>query len=228
MTGARLFTLDQIETALRAQGGVKAAAARALEATTGGCIKCSRELVAMAVHRSKRLQQVCDDVREFTLDLAESAVLQAIQAHDLNAAKFLLETRGKARGFTKRVEMTGKNGAAVEVALPIPVAAARRCNEQLIDEVARRMARQTIPQKRRAVTAQPDQGPAGLGKADHITSSWRSASGCDMGTGKPGAASAPRDHGLSDGRAAALAIPSEAGGHGVASSRSAAASRGFI
>jgi hypothetical protein len=88
--GARLFTTDQIETALRAQGGVKAAAARALEAATGGRIKCSRELIAMAVHRSKRLQSVCEDIREFTLDLAEGVVLQAISAGDFNAAKFYL------------------------------------------------------------------------------------------------------------------------------------------
>jgi hypothetical protein len=169
MTGARLFTLDQIETALRAQGGVKAAAARALEATTGGRIKCSRELVAMAVHRSKRLQQVCDDVREFTLDLAESVVLQAIQAHDLNAAKFILETLGKGRGFTKRIEMTGKNGSAVEVSLPISIAEARRRNEQLLDDVARRMDGTDDPATapRGNGAAAPDRGPAGPGKGDH-------------------------------------------------------------
>jgi hypothetical protein len=135
---ARIFTAEQIERALRSQGGIKAAAARALQAETGK--SCSRELVAMAVHRSKRLQEACEQARDFTVDMAEQIMVEALQNKDLNAARFYLETLGKSRGFTRRLEMTGKDGGAVELSLPMPIAEARKRNEQLIDALASRAA----------------------------------------------------------------------------------------
>jgi hypothetical protein len=133
---ARIFTVAQIERALKSQAGIQTAAARALQAETGK--PCSRELVAQAVHRSKRLQDACAAAREFTVDMAEQIMVEALQNKDIVAAKFYLETLGKGRGFSKRLEMTGKDGRPLEIGVPAQVAEARQRNEQLIDDVASR------------------------------------------------------------------------------------------
>jgi hypothetical protein len=138
MRGRRLFTVDQLEVALRAQAGIQSAAAKALSDVIGQPV--SPQVVSYNVLRHPRLREAIRQAQDFTLDMAESVMLQALQAGDVNVAKFYLETLGKGRGFTKRIEMTGKDGGALVVALPAQVAEARRRNEQLLDEVAMRVA----------------------------------------------------------------------------------------
>lgn len=60
----------------------------------------------MAVSRHQRLKDACDRARERTLDLAESKLVERIHDGDTNAIKFMLETLGKNRGFTRKAEGT--------------------------------------------------------------------------------------------------------------------------
>ena len=99
-TNRRRFTEAQIEGALRSQGGIQAAAAQALEKATG--VKCSRQLVHERVKNSPRLRQAIQETEEEVLDLAENVVLKSLNAGEFNAAHFVLETRGKHRGYTRR------------------------------------------------------------------------------------------------------------------------------
>lgn len=98
----RLFTLKQIEQALRKSAGIQARAAELLEEATG--IKCSRKVINDAVRRHPELQQASLEAEEETLDLAESVVVKHLHGGDLNAARFFLETKGKHRGYSRRVQ----------------------------------------------------------------------------------------------------------------------------
>jgi hypothetical protein len=93
MTGYRQrFREAQIEAALRANHGNQSAAAKALEEATG--VPVSRQSIFERVKTSARLRQVILELEEQVLDFAPDKLLQAIDAGDVNATKFLLATRG--------------------------------------------------------------------------------------------------------------------------------------
>lgn len=96
----RLFTIRQIEQALRNSAGIQARAAELLEQATG--IRCSRKVVNDAVTRHHELRQAIVEAEEQTIDLAESVILKHLHDGDLNAARFYLETKGKLRGYSRR------------------------------------------------------------------------------------------------------------------------------
>jgi CRP-like cAMP-binding protein len=100
MPAKRRFTDAQIEAALRSQGGIQAAAAQALEKATG--VRVTRQAIHERVKHSRRLRQAITETEEEVLDLAENVVLKSLNAGDFNAARFVLETRGKHRGYTRR------------------------------------------------------------------------------------------------------------------------------
>ena len=97
----RLFSTAQIEQALRKSAGVQARAAELLEEATG--IKCSRKVINDAVKHHPELQQAIKENEEASLDLAETRLLQAIDAGDIHATRFYLETRGRNRDYTRKV-----------------------------------------------------------------------------------------------------------------------------
>jgi hypothetical protein len=96
----RRLTEREIEAALRACCGIQSAAAQALEKATG--LHVSRQSINERIKRSSRLQQTIVESREEILDLAEGVLLHALHNKDVNVAKFMLETRGKDRGYSRR------------------------------------------------------------------------------------------------------------------------------
>jgi len=96
----RRLTEREIEAALRACCGIQSAAAQALEKSTG--LRVSRQSINERIKRSPRLQQTIVESREEVLDLAEGVLLYALHNKDVNVAKFVLETRGKDRGYSRR------------------------------------------------------------------------------------------------------------------------------
>ena len=58
--------------------------------------------------------QVLDEIRNRQLDNIEGKVLEQAEMGDGVQARFVLTTIGKDRGFTTRVESTGKDGAPLE------------------------------------------------------------------------------------------------------------------
>ena len=95
-----VFSDAQLEAALRSQGGIQAAAAQALEQATG--VRVTRQAVHERVKRNPRLRRAIQETEEEVLDLAENVVLKSLNNGDFNAARFVLETRGKHRGYTRR------------------------------------------------------------------------------------------------------------------------------
>jgi hypothetical protein len=102
------ITEKQVEQALRKTAGIMGAAAEQLG--------CSRPNVVQRVASSKKLQAVIADVKERTLDLAESKLVTAIKNGEMSEVRFYLKTQGKHRGYVERHESTGPNGGPLQVA----------------------------------------------------------------------------------------------------------------
>lgn len=106
------YTVEQIAHALRQAGGMRAHAAKLL--------RCSPSTVTNYVERHPELEIVEDDIKNATLDLAESQLIRKIRAGEAWAICFYLKTQGKKRGYIERTEITGKDGGPVEHNLRLP------------------------------------------------------------------------------------------------------------
>ena len=77
----------------------------------------------LAVHRSTlcsfmnkhpSLQAFANEIEEDLKDDAENQVVLAIRAGDMPTVRWYLETKGKDRGYVRRVESTGADGGPIE------------------------------------------------------------------------------------------------------------------
>ncbi len=84
-------SIAQIEAALRKAAGRPTAAARLLG--------ISRQAMHDRIARTPHLAEVVFDIEETLLDQAESVVWRALRAGDLKMTKWVLERRGKHRGW---------------------------------------------------------------------------------------------------------------------------------
>ena len=96
----RWLTEDEIELALRRHAGVQARAAYALSRALGAGV--SRAAIANPAKASPRLQEAIREAKEEILDMAEDVVFDNLRAGDLQAARFVLETQGRNRGWTRK------------------------------------------------------------------------------------------------------------------------------
>ena len=94
------FTHAQIEEALRQGAGVYTVAALRL--------KCAPNTVKNYVERSAKLKAVCEEIVEMNLDVAESKLLAALSEGNLQAVMFFLRTKGRARGYGDKLEVSAK------------------------------------------------------------------------------------------------------------------------
>lgn len=74
---------------------------------------CSRQTVYNYMERYPEFKELIDDEREEIIDLAEFKLLKHVNAGELRAILFVLESLGKNRGWSKRTEVTGADGAAL-------------------------------------------------------------------------------------------------------------------
>ena len=103
----RRFKVADIDAALRASAGIFSAAATILAQKYG---TCSPNTVRNYVMRYPSLQEVENEIREQTLDLAETKLVQAIGDGNMTAIIFYLKTKGRDRGYTERRELEGVEG----------------------------------------------------------------------------------------------------------------------
>lgn len=54
--------------------------------------------------------EAVEDVREVQIDHVEGQLLNLIESGDTTATIFYLKTRGKERGYSERMELTGRDG----------------------------------------------------------------------------------------------------------------------
>jgi hypothetical protein len=96
--------IEQIERALRRTNGLQTPAARMLNVTVSA--------ISQRIKRSKRLQQVVEEIVEGMLDRAENVVHYHLEQNNLTGAIFYLKTKGKARGYIEgqEIDLQGEVG----------------------------------------------------------------------------------------------------------------------
>lgn len=103
----RKLKAEEAAEAIRQAGGISSIAAKNLGVSP------------QTVQRYARDYQSCADAqeqaRQHNLDLAETKLLANIRDGNMTAIIFYLKTQGKDRGYSERVESTGKDGGPVEV-----------------------------------------------------------------------------------------------------------------
>ncbi len=102
---AARVTDTQIEEAISHSDGLYSLAAARLGVTA--------TTVARRVLKSERLQEAVKSASDKSLDLAESALMKAVEAGEAWAVCFFLKCKGKGRGYVERQEITGSNGGPV-------------------------------------------------------------------------------------------------------------------
>ena len=115
----KLTAAELIEAAERFGGNISAVARY---------LNVSRTTVYRYIQQYVTVEEAFDNEKEVTLDYAEGTLIQFMEGrrvvkidgqrreqvveerHQLDAIKWFLATQGKERGYTKRVEQTGKDG----------------------------------------------------------------------------------------------------------------------
>lgn len=91
-------TDEEFAVMLEKAGGFKSRVAAQLGVSTSAI--CHR------IKRSKYLTETCLSIEERILDLAEAAVIKAVQKGDVEAAKYILKCKGRKRGWIERQDIT--------------------------------------------------------------------------------------------------------------------------
>lgn len=118
------FPKDLFEKAITGSMGIKSAIVKRAG--------CSRQTLDNAIERWPELGIMITEERSRIVDLAESKLLSQVDAGELRAILFTLETMGKDRGWSKRTEVTGRDGAAL---LDIPADLVRQIKDSGLDLV---------------------------------------------------------------------------------------------
>ena len=93
------YTKEELIKAIKGSAGIISTIAKKLDCTwvtaNTYCQKYEETKAALA------------DENEAVLDLSETTVLQSIKGGDVQAAKWLLSTKGKKRGWGEKIEVEG-------------------------------------------------------------------------------------------------------------------------
>lgn len=100
----------QIKAAMKTHAGVLSMVADSLGVT--------RQAIWQRVQRSPELQAFKADVEERLLDLAEAGVAKKLISGDGTTQRWFLELKGKGRGYVRRQEQTGADGAPLTAPAP--------------------------------------------------------------------------------------------------------------
>ena len=89
-------TDKDIIQAIRNSRGLIAAAARKLGV--------SRRTIYNRMEKSEDIREAVDEARDFTMDVAEAKLFQAIEAGESWAVQFYLKCQAKHRGYMERIQ----------------------------------------------------------------------------------------------------------------------------
>ena len=97
MSEMKKYTPDEVLAAIKGSHAIMTVIAARL-----GCVWHTAESYCRKWEVTK---QALEDEKEEILDTAESVLYNAIQANDTQAAKWILATKGKNRGYSERQEI---------------------------------------------------------------------------------------------------------------------------
>ena len=96
------FTPEQVIEALEQSAGIYLGAS--------GMLNCSSTTIANYVGRYPKVAEAKERISEEILDIAETNLVKGIQDGSEKYTMFILGTRGKSRGYSRRTELTGEGG----------------------------------------------------------------------------------------------------------------------
>ena len=102
--GNRHHKLEEIAAALNKSGGYQSVAAQMLGMSRAG--------LSARIARTKKLQEILDDMQETLTDMAEMGVAKLIRRGNSEICRWHLihSKKGKIRGYSERTELTGADG----------------------------------------------------------------------------------------------------------------------
>jgi Bacterial regulatory protein, Fis family len=100
-------TPERVAIAFRQSAGIITEAAKKLG--------CHRSTLWRMRNEFPELKQVLADVKEETIDLAESKLLELIIDKDPGSIRYFLRCFGKERGYNETFRLAGHDGGAVQV-----------------------------------------------------------------------------------------------------------------
>lgn len=77
--------------------------------------RISRETFYKWLHKDKKFAAEVEAVLDEALDFVESKMFQSIEAGDVRMIIFYLETKGKKRGYTKKVELAHQGNVQIVI-----------------------------------------------------------------------------------------------------------------
>lgn len=95
--------------AIKGSGGIMSTVAKRLG--------CEWHTAEAQVKRWPEALMAMQDEREAILDMSEATIFSAVKNGDVGAARWILATTGKKRGYTEKqeVDISGKDGGPLEV-----------------------------------------------------------------------------------------------------------------
>jgi hypothetical protein len=104
-----LFTNEQLIAVLEANGGLISHAADKLG--------IHRNSLSRWIKADPELEEATREMTEKLLDIAEANLITMLRQKQWDATKFYLSTKGRARGYGIKTEVTGPNGGAIPVSV---------------------------------------------------------------------------------------------------------------
>ena len=107
------WTTEQIIQVLEANGGIVLYAAQKLGV--------HRNTLDRWIKNEPELTKAAGDMTESLLDIAEANLIQMLKKGEWEPTRFYLSTKGRARGYGIKAEITGKDGGPVMMATEPPI-----------------------------------------------------------------------------------------------------------
>jgi hypothetical protein len=87
----------------------------AITSTVAKRLGCGWMTARKYIQKWESTRSAFADEEETVLDMAESVLFGAVKDHDIQAAKWLLSKKAKARGYSDRIEHTGIDGDEIKI-----------------------------------------------------------------------------------------------------------------
>ena len=105
--GKDLYTAAQFIDAIKGSAGIVS--------TIAARVGCEWSTAKKYIDNYPTIKAAYIDETEKVTDIAEAALIGAIQDKEMWAVKYYLSTKGKGRGYTERHEVTGADGGPVVI-----------------------------------------------------------------------------------------------------------------
>lgn len=106
---ARHFTKEQVLDAIKGSNGIMS--------TIAGLLGCDWSTAEKFTQKWEETKTALQNEKERTLDAAENVILNALNAKDVQTAKWYLKMKGQDRGYVERQETTIKNADPLNINL---------------------------------------------------------------------------------------------------------------